>query len=1055
MRAGKGIRYRPAAALLLAFSVGSFAGAKTSGDDPLRDLEYRLIGPAVGGRLTRVAGVEGDPQTYYVASASGGVWKSINGGLKWAPIFDDETISSIGSVAVAPSDSNVVYVGAGEANIRGNVAEGNGIYRSTDSGKSWTHVWVAEGQIGSLAVHPRNAEIAFAAVLGSPFGPGEERGVYRTTDGGENWTRVLYRDADTGASDVTFNPGNPRVLFAGLWQTRRYPWGMTSGGEGSGLYRSQDMGETWVRLEGEGLPDGIWGKVGVRVAPSEPDRVYALIEAEEGGLFRSDDGGSTWMLVNASRGLRQRAWYYTTLTVDPTNANVVWFPQVPMLKTMDGGKTIENVKGGGWDYHDVWIDPANPERMIVGSDAGPSLSWDGGETWYRPPLPIGQFYHLSADTRNPYRVMGSLQDYGTVSGPSNSLHDGGIYLSDWHGVGGGEAGHVVADPSDPEVVWAGEYLGFISRFDERTGQAPHVGIYPENGSGHGAADLRYRFQWTSPIVISPHDPKAVYHAGNVLFRTRDGGQSWEAISPDLTRNDKDKQQWAGGPITGDNTGVEFYCTIFAVAESPLEKGVIWAGSDDGLVHVTRDDGASWENVTPQGVPEWGTVSAIEVSRWTAGTAYAVVDAHRLDDEAPYLWKTSDYGGSWKSLVRDLDPEVYLHVVREDSARQGMLYLGTERGVQFSLDDGATWTPLKLNLPTVAVADLAVAGDDLIVGTIGRSAWIFDDLTPLREMTSEIESGTAHLFAPRAAVRWRYAASPSGSSEGAASNPPPGALITYYLGEEVEEEISIEILDAGGRVIRTMSSREPELPYGPGDPDWQAGRELKPDLKTAAGIQRASWDLTYDGAEEIMKAKIDIGSPRVGPLALPGDYTLRLKVGEEDFEQPLRVEPDPRSTTKLADMEAHLGFQLEVRDRMSEIARMVERIRAVREQLEARGELLVGRSDTAELVEQGEDVAAKLDSVEERLHNPHAEVAYDILGGRHGGAQLYSRYSWLNEGARDHDGPPTQGMLEVAADLDVEWANQKAALDEVLSGDLQRYLQTADELDLRYVVVPGD
>jgi photosystem II stability/assembly factor-like uncharacterized protein len=486
-------------------------------------LEYRLIGPSVGGRVSRVAGVPGDELTYYAATAAGGVWKSVNGGGTWESIFDDQPISSIGSIEVAPSDPNVVWVGSGEANIRGNVAEGNGIYRSTDAGETWEHVWTAEGQIGTIAVHPKDPDVAFAAVLGSPFGPGPERGVLRTTDGGKTWQKVLYKDQDTGASDVCFHPSNPRILYAGLWQTRRFPWGMTSGGPGSGLYVSRDGGDTWKQLEGKGLPEGIWGRVGVRVAASEPKRVYALIEAEKGGLFRSDNGGKKWTRVSASRGIQQRAWYYSTLTVDPTNADVVWFPQVSMLKTEDGGKTIHSAKGGGWDYHDVWIDPNNTKRIIIGSDGGVSLSRDGGETWARAAMPLSQFYHLTVDTSTPYRVLASLQDFGTASGPSNSLHGGGILASDWFRVGGGEAGHVVADPSDPNIVWAGEYLGIITRYDRRTGQAPHVGIYPDNGSGHGAVDLRYRFQWTAPIVISPHDPKVVYHAANVRRRSELAG----------------------------------------------------------------------------------------------------------------------------------------------------------------------------------------------------------------------------------------------------------------------------------------------------------------------------------------------------------------------------------------------------------------------------------------------------------------------------------------------------------------------------------------------------
>ena len=575
------------AAALLTTAV---AHGEDSKDQPVGP-HYRLIGPAAGGRVARVAGVVGDPLTYYAATAAGGVWKSVDGGLEWKPIFDDQPVSSIGSVAVSPSDENVVWVGSGEANIRGNVAEGNGIYRSTDGGETWHHVWTGEGQIGALAVDPRDPDTAFAAVLGSPFGPGSDRGVYRTVDGGVSWTKVLFVDNDTGASDVCLDPSNPRIVFAGMWQARRTPWSLTSGGPGSGLYLSRDGGDTWKRLHGNGLPDGIWGKVGVRVAPSNPRRIYALIEAEDGGLFRSDDGGGSFTRINASRGLRQRAWYYSTLTIDPTDADTVWFPEVSMLKSIDAGASIRSVKGGGWDYHDVWIDPSDPRRMIVGSDAGISLSRDGGRTWTRPPVPIAQFYHLSVDTHTPYRVLGSLQDWGTVSGPSNSLHADGIFRTDWIPVGGGEAGWVVADPADPDIIWAGEYGGYISRWNARTRTAANVSVLPDDSSGHPAADLKYRFQWTAPIVVSPHDPKVIYHAANVLFRSRDSGQHWAAISPDLTRNDPEKQAWSGGPITGDNTGVETYDTIFAVAESPVEAGVIWAGSDDGLVHLTRDAGA--------------------------------------------------------------------------------------------------------------------------------------------------------------------------------------------------------------------------------------------------------------------------------------------------------------------------------------------------------------------------------------------------------------------------------------------------------------------------------
>lgn len=1029
------------------------AGAATAEDDEKskeQGLQYRLIGPATGGRASRVTGVAGDPLTYYLATAAGGVWKTINGGMNWQPIFDDQPISSIGSVAVAASDPNIVYVGSGEANIRGNVGEGNGIYRSTDGGQHWTHVWAAEGQIGTIAIHPRNPDIVFAAVLGSPFGPGEERGVYRTMDGGENWQKVLYVDADSGASDVAFNENNPNILFAGMWQTRRQPWSMASGGAGSGLYVSRDGGENWKRLQEDGLPDGIWGRIGVRVARSNADRVYALIEAEEGGLFRSDDGGESWRRVNHSHGLRQRAWYYTTLTIDPTDADTVWFPNVRLYKTLDGGDKVFTTKGGGWDYHDVWIDPANTQRIAIASDAGVSLSRDGGKSWMRPPLPLGQFYHLSVDTRTPYYVMGSLQDLGTRAAPSNSLREGGILLSDWRSVGGGEAGYVVAKPDDPRVVYAGEYLGYLSRYDARTGQSPHMGIYPDNGSGHGAVDLKHRFQWTAPIHISPHNPDRVYHASNTLQRTHDGGQSWEIISPDLTRDDASKQAWSGGPITGDNTGVEFYSTIFALAESPVEAGIIWTGSDDGLVHISRDDGASWTNVTPKGVPEWGTVAVIEASRWAAGTAYVVVDAHRLDDERPYLWKTENFGRSWQSLSGALDPEVYLHVVREDRQQQGMLYLGTERGVMYTLDDGDSWESLRLNMPTVAIADLAVTANDLVVGTLGRSAWILDDLSPLRAMNDEIASKKAHLFKPLPATRWTYDSEPGSFGGGGGDNPPKGASVTYYLAAPVEEDITLVVLDGQGAVIRRLSS-ELEAPFITSDhPDWNPDTEFKPDLTTDQGMNRAVWDLRHEGAERITGSTNDAGNVDIGPLVAPGEYRLRLTVGGKTMEQPLTVIPDPRASGDSADLDSQIAFSLTLRDRISTISKTAVRIRDLKEQLQARHERLAAKEEASELLTRGKALLEQLEDIEKALYNPNAKVNYDILAGRDGGAKLYSRYGWLYLTGLDHNGPPTQGMWEVAGELSQLFNTAQGQFDSLLENDVKTLNRLAMELGLGYV-----
>ena len=1045
-----------AVAMALVVSVGAQDAPKSARPESpaeFRALKYRHIGPAAGGRVSRAAGVPGNPLLYYAATASGGVWMSADGGANWRSVWDDQPISSIGSIAVAASDPNIVYVGSGEANIRGNVAAGNGIYKSIDGGKTWTHVWNQEGQIGTMAVHPKNAEVAYAAVLGHAFGPNPERGVYRTRDGGRTWQQVLKKDADTGASDVAIDPSNPNTIFAGLWQARRRPWDMQSGGPGSGLYVSRDGGDTWKQLTGSGLPEGIWGKVGIAIAPSDSRRVYALIEAETGGLFRSDDGGDSWERASAHRALRQRAWYYTTLTVHPTNPNEVWFPQVPMLKTIDGGKTIVQAKGlFHGDHHDLWFDPSNPQRMIVANDGGVNISTNGGATWFSPPLPISQFYHVSVDSRRPYHVAGAMQDLGTAQAPSDTLARG-IHLTDWHDVGGGEAGHVYSDPSDPNIVYAGEYLGIITRYDHRTRESRNISAWPENPSGLGGEDMRYRFQWTAPITGSPFDPKVVYHGAQVIFRTRDGGQSWTAISPDLTRNDKSKQTWSGGPITGDNTGVETYGTVFAIAESPKQKGLIWAGSDDGLVHVTTDEGKTWKNVTAAmpGFPEWGTVSLIEPSSFDANTAYVVVDAHRLDDMKPYLYKTADGGASWKRIDAGLAANVYLHAVREDPEKRGQLYLGTERGVMFSTDDGQRWRSLQLNLPTVAVHDLQVKDGDLVVGTHGRSIWILDDLQPVRQYDGRVAAEAVYLFAPQDAIRWRYGSSNWGT-RGGFPNPPRGAVIYYALKAEDKGDLKIEIVDSRNRLVRTLSSTAPK-PMGSGDfedPDDYKGEALP----RGAGVQRAVWDLSHEGALKIQDGRIDTGDPRAGPRAAPGPYTVRLTAAGKTLTAPLKVLPDPRGDLSQADLEAQAAFAVRVRDDISKLTGLVNDLRSVQTQLKARTAALAPRHEepaVAELIRESDAAIKKAFAIEGKLHNPTAEVVYDILAMR-GGAKLYSRLSPLQMWAAESNGVPTSGMMQVLVEQEKELASLEAETKQFLSADVTKINQRAAQLNLGFVVV---
>ena len=1102
----------------LVVALPAFADDEPKTPPQFAGLKYRSIGPAAGGRVARAVGVPGDPLTYYAATAGGGVWKSDDGGVHFKPIFDDQPDSSIGSIAVAPSDPNVVYVGAGEANIRGNVQTGHGIYKSTDGGKNWNRVWKQAGQIGTIVVHPKDADTAFAAVLGHAFGPNPERGVYRTKDGGKSWDRVLFKDDDTGASDVAFDPNNSRVLFAGLWTARRKPWDLTSGGPGSGLYVSRDGGDSWNQIGPEkkprpgrkkvdedkdtGLPPGPWGKVCVAVAPSDSNRVYANIEAEKGGLFRSDDGGDSWELASDDRAIRQRAWYFSTVIVHPQLADVVYCPQVGMQRSIDGGKSFKAMKGfAHGDHHDYWVDPTNSKRMITAQDGGVDISTDGGKTWRAPPLPVCQFYHINCDNAVPYRVMGCMQDMGTASGPSNSLGSN-ITLGDWHGVGGGETGFAVPDPTDPNVVYAGEYGGYISRYDHRTRQARHIGVYPYDSSGHGAEDLKYRFQWTSPILVSKHDPKTVYHAANVLFRTTNGGQTWDKASGDLTRNDRNKQKWAGGPITGDNTGVEIYGTIFAIAESPANKRVFWTGSDDGLVHVSQDGTSSWKNVTPNipDLPDWGSVWCIEASPFDEATAYLVINAARLDDHRPHVWKTADFGETWTPINEGLPAGETARVIREDPKKKNHLYLGTERYVWHSADGGATWDPLKLNLPTVAVTDLVVKDNDLVVGTQGRSIWILDDISPIREWKDAIEKKAGQVFTSPPAVRWnRHGNVTSHQSVAAGDNPPAGAVIAYYLKEKAKKPLTIEVFDEKNRSVVKIEGKDKkadkEKPPG-GDEAEDEDDDKKPEIPGDKGINRFVWDLRHQGAELIEKAKLDAGSPRKGPRVGPGVYTFKVTADGKTFAGKVDVQMDPRVTEPRgiasgkqapqkiavaprvanAEEEARLEkapwvlrrnnldvvrdeakeqeqFALKLRDDITRLTGIVRDLRAIRKQVNLHQELLEKQAKAKAFLKQEKELAAKLDGLEEKLHNPKAKVVYDILAQK-GGAKLYSQLSALLDFSSEGDGPPTQGMKDLAEELEKELAEYDDAFQKVKTGEVARANDLAQKLKVPMIWIPA-
>ncbi len=1074
--------------------------AATAGDDeqddqkgPWHGLRWRSIGPFRGGRVLAVSGVVGNSHTYYFGGVGGGVWKSTDDGLTWRPVTDKfkDMAASIGSIAVAASDANVVYAATGEACIRGNIISGNGVYKSIDAGKNWSFVGLKDTHaIGRIIVHPKNPDVVFVAALGHPFGPNAERGIFRTTDGGKNWTKVLYKDENTGGIDIVFDPSNPNILFAGLWQARRSPWGMDSGGPGSGLYRSTDGGSTWKRLEGHGLPSGIIGRIGVAVAYANGNRVWALIEADKGGLFRSDDGGENWTLVNDDRRYRQRAFYYTHVFADPRSVDGVYVLNTGMYRSNDGGKTFRNIRVPHGDNHGLWIDPNDPDRMIESNDGGANVSTNGGASWTtQGNQPTAQFYHVIADNRFPYFVYGAQQDNSTVGTATASR--GGIDRPDWYPVGGGESGYIAPDPHDPEIVYAGSYGGEITRYDHHTGQTKNVTPWPLNPIGSAAIDQKYRFQWTEPIVFSPNDPTALYFAAQVLFKTTDQGTTWQIISPDLTRNDKSKQQAAGGPITKDNTGIEVYDTIFSVVESPLQKDLIWAGSDDGLIHITTDGGKNWSNVTPKDMPEWGTVSMIEASPFQAGTAYVAVERHKMDDFAPYAFKTADFGKTWTSIIHGFPPDAYVHAIREDNKRKGLLYAGTERGVHVSFDDGANWQPVQLNLPMSPVNDLIVHGNDLVVATHGRSFWILDDLSPLRQYTPQIANEDVHLYQSSIAIR----ASLGGGGGAVGQNPPAGAVIYYSLktalkkpeakkavaesapgatspqGKEpgqthpptspeppkqetttVETEqgaknspITLEILDQKGQVVRKF----PAKPQ-PQEDDGEEGFGPRPEraLPAEAGLNRFVWDLRYESASRVPRSPLWAGTTD-GPEAVPGAYQVRLTVNGKSSTAPLEIKADPRLKVTQQDLEKQFDLLMKIRERVTQTHDTVNQIRDIRGQITALNKRLENNPHAKVIADAGKQLDKKMTEVEEALIQTKAKSSQDVLNYP---IRLNNHLVALGGVVASADSAPTQASYDVFEMLSKQLDQQLAKWNEILKTDVPAYDEVVRKEDVPAIIL---
>lgn len=1020
--------------------------------DPARfsSVEYRMIGPYRGGRSTAVTGVAQKPSTYYMGTTGGGMWITDDDGVTWDNISDGYFGGSIGAVDVADSDPNVIFVGMGSVDIRGNTSIGRGVWRSTDAGRTWSFSGLEDaGQIGRIEIHPDNPDLVYVAALGQAFGKNDTRGIFRSNDGGENWEHVLFVNDSTGASDLTLNPNNPRELYAGMWRGERKPWALISGGEEGGVYKSTDGGDTWNKLGG-GLPEGMVGKVGVSVSPANGDRVWAIIEAEPlGGVYRSDDAGQTWTRTNSENNLRQRAWYYTHVQADPQDENTVYALNTGLYRSVDGGRTFQGIAVPHGDVHDLWINPDNPDRIVVANDGGGQATVNHGRTWSTYfNQPTAELYDVIVDNAFPYRVYGAQQDNTTISllgwMDSNTLYP----KEHWENIGGCETGPVALHPDHPRIVFAGCYGGVIDRMDRETRQVRNVNIYPQLQLGEAAANLKHRFQWVSPMLVSPHDTNTVYHGSQFVNRSTDGGLSWESISPDLSTDDPTTQEYPGGPLNVDATGVEIFNVVFSIAESPHTPGEIWAGTDDGLVHITRDAGANWTNITPPDLPAQATIDEIDLSVHQPGRAYVAAQAYRLNDMRPYIFRTDDYGESWELLTDDgagIPDDFPVRTVREDPEADGVVYAGTEFGVFVSFDMGERWQSLQLNLPITPVTGMRVAHDDLILATQGRSFWILDDLGPVREAASVDSDAAVHLYAPTHAYRANMAGF-GGLAELMPEAIPQGGVLDYYVGQELDEPITVEVVDSDGRVARTYSS------------DSAAASEHRTSrLAMDPGHHRFTWDLMYLGPSFI--DGVVIWGYQGGIKAPPGDYSIRLTQGDQVLSESIELRPDPRINVAQADYVEQFEMAVAVKDSLNAVLSAIGDTRSVRDQVEAASERAEGMEGADRVEALADTITGDLTEVEEelmqtqnqsgqdpirfppRLDNQYVEL-YNFITGVDG---------YISGGA---EGRPTAGAYERFDDLNEQWGELSARLRHILETDVARFNQLMEELGIPAVVVDG-
>ncbi|MGE5242765.1 MAG: VPS10 domain-containing protein [Betaproteobacteria bacterium] len=1006
---------------------------------PFGALDWRSIGPLRGGRSIAVAGSAARPLEYYFGATGGGLWKSTDGGTTWRPVTDHQiTSSSVGAVAVAPSNPDVVYIGTGESEIRGNIAPGDGVYKSTDGGKTWTHVGLEQaGNIAKIRVNPTNPDIAFVAAFGNYSTPNPDRGIYRTRDGGKTWEKVLYRDPKTAGIEVNFDPNNPNIVYASLWEAFRNTYMMSSGGPGSGLFKSTDGGDHWTELShNPGLPKGVLGKIGFAVSPADSNRIMAQVEAEDGGTFLSDDAGATWQKVSENRDVRQRAFYYTRVYADPKDKNTFYEPNVGFMKTTDAGKTWKQLRPPHGDNHDMWIDPTNPERFIASNDGGATVTTNGGQTWTDLDFPTAQFYHVITTADVPYHVCGAQQDNSTACVGSAAAFGfgggGGAGAAAspnqvFYTVGGGESGYIAEDPKAPDIFYAGSYGGLITRFNRKTRELREVNPYPDNPMGYATKDIAERFQWTFPIIFSPTDPSVLYVGSQHLWKTTNGGDSWTKMSPDLTRHDPKTMGDSGGPITRDETGVETYATIFTIAPSPKDGNLIWTGSDDGYVFVTRDGGKNWTNVTPKGMPDFSRISLIEASPFRAGTAYVAANHYQFDDLAPYVYRTDDYGQTWTKIVNGVKPRDYARAIREDTQRAKMLYLGTEHGIYISFDDGANWQSLDQNLPDTPVHDIKVADRDLVIATHGRGFYIMDDISPLRQWGIQTSDNELTLFRPQDALRGL-----------------DRTLSIDYQLKQPAQKVTMDFLDAHGNVIRSFSgtAEDEKKPAGPPSPeDFRRPRDPKPPV--AAGLHRVNWDLRYTGAVDFPGMIMWAASTR-GPIAPPGTYSVRVTADGQTATQPFAIRREPHVLADVtdADLQKQFDLAMQISKKTSEANEAVLLVRGIRPQIEDRTNKL--DSKTGPTAKALDDLKQKLTTVETAIYQTKLQSGEDPLNFP---IMLNNKIAAIQGVVESADDAPTEQSYEVFQTLSGQLNQQLNTLDSTVKTELPKVNQLLERQKL--------